>query len=147
MVYAGQIITANMWNRLQPVDYFAQATNLLTRTDATFADIPGATVTFTTTAANASYKVIGVFDCAVGAVGASTRMLGRIVTDGVAESGFAIHEMDDTDRDTVTTTAKGTLASAGSHTIKLQGALSGALATGGTFQVFSQILVTVTEVP
>lgn len=142
---AGEKITAARLNRLRPSTYFAQATSSLTRTDTTYADITGATVTFSTTAANAEYTVIGVFDCAVGTASSTTRMLGRIVTDGVAEGGFAIHEMDTLDRDTDTTVAKGTLASAGSHTIKLQGALSAA-AGSGTFQTFTQIHVTVTEV-
>lgn len=142
---AGETITAARLNRLRPQAYFAQASASLTRTDTTNADITGATVTFTTTAANAEYSVVGVFDCAVGTASSSTRMLGRIVTDGVAEGGFAIHEMDNLDRDTVTTVAKGTLAAAGSHTIKLQGALSAA-AGSGTFQTFTQIHVTVTEV-
>lgn len=142
---AGERITAARLNRLRPSSYFAQASSSLTRTDTTYADIPGATVTFTTVAASAEYTVTGVFDCAVGTVSASTRMLGRIVTDGNAELGFAIHEMDTLDRDTDTTVAKGTLTTAGSHTIKLQGALSAA-AGSGTFQTFTQILVTITEV-
>ncbi|MFD3352730.1 hypothetical protein [Streptomyces fradiae] len=146
MVYAGQIITANMWNRLQPVPYLARASASLTRVDATYADIPGASVPITTTAANAVYVVEAVFDCAVGTASGTTRMLGRIVTDGVAEDSFAIHEMDQADRDTVATMARGTFAAAGAHTIKLQGALSAA-AGSGTFQIYTQVKVTVYEVP
>lgn len=143
---AGERVTATRLNRLLSVNYWAQASASLTRTDTTYADITDATVTFTTETNNATYTVTAVFDCAVGTLSATTRMLGRIMTDGVAESGFAIHEMDDTDRDTVMTTAKGTLATAGSHTIKLQGALSAA-AGSGTFQTFTQLLVTINEVP
>ncbi|MEV2203859.1 hypothetical protein AB0E11_28405 [Streptomyces fradiae] len=146
MVYAGQIITANMWNRLQPVPYLARASASLTKTDTTYTDIPGASVPITTTAANAVYVVEAVFDCVVGGVAASNRMLGRIVTDGTAEDGFAIHQMVQLDRDTVATMARGTFAAAGAHTIKLQGALSAA-AGSGTFQIYTQVKVTVYEVP
>ncbi|URM90425.1 hypothetical protein LUW75_10920 [Streptomyces sp. MRC013] len=145
-ILAGRKVTADEFNRLRTGLYFAQATSSLTRVDATYADVPGASVTFTTTGANAEYAVYAVFDCAVGTAAATNRMLGRIVTDGVAEGGFAIHEMDQTDRDTVATLARGTLAAAGSHTIKLQGALSSA-AGSGTFQAFTQVLVIVSEQP
>ena len=142
---AGEMLTAGRLNRLRGQPYFAQASSALTKTDTTFADITGASITFTTAAANAEYTVDAVFDCAVGTTSASTRMLGRIVTDGVAESGFGIHEMDNLDRDSVATVAKGTLAAAGSHTIKLQGALSAA-AGSGTFQTFTMLKVVVFEV-
>jgi len=145
-ILAGQIVTAGQLNRLRPSTYFAQCSSALTKSDTTNVDITGATVTFSTTAANAEYAVYAVFDCAVGTSSASTRMLGRIVTDGSAEPGFGIHEMDNLDRDTVSAVAKGTLAAAGSHTIKLQGALSAA-AGSGTFQTFTFLMVTVTEVP
>ncbi|WP_228974940.1 hypothetical protein [Streptomyces sp. DH12] len=142
---AGERITAARLNRLRPSTYFAQATGPLTRTDTTYAAIPGASVTFSTSTAGAEYTVDAIFDCAVGTASASTRMLGRIVTDGTAEGGFAIHEMDQADRDTVATMARGTLGAAGSHTILLQGALSAA-AGSGTFQAFTQLKVTVTEI-
>lgn len=141
----GDDIEADRLNRLASVPYFAQASSTLTATTTTYADIPGATVTFTTTAPNARYVVWGVFDCRVSVVSSGTRMLGRIVTDGVAEAGFAIHQMVALDADTDTTMASGTLANAGSHTIKLQGALSAASGTG-VFQVFTQVMVLVMEV-
>lgn len=142
---AGERITAARLNRLRSQDYWALCTSALTRTDTTYADITGATVTFTTEAVNAEYNVVATYDCAVGTSSASTRMLGRIMTDGVAESVFGIHEMDNLDRDSVVCTTKGTLTTSGSHTIKLQGALSAAVGSG-TFQTFTSILVTVTEV-
>jgi len=142
---AGDTITADRLNRLPTNFYQAVASSSLTRTDTTYADITGATVTFTTAAANATYAVIAFFDCAVGTTSTTTDMNGRIVVDGVADSGLAKHQMDNLDRDTVGTTAKGTLALAGSHTIKLQGALSAA-AGSGTFQTFTNLLVLVTEV-
>lgn len=144
-IAAGERITAARLNRLQPVDYHAVASASLTRTTTAYADITGATVTFTTTTANASYRVIAVFDCAVGTSSATTDMNGRIDVDGVAGTGLAKHQMDNLDRDSVTLTEKGTLASAGSHTIKLQGALSAA-AGSGTFQTTTNILVIITEV-
>lgn len=144
---AGERITAERLNRLQPKTYSAPATGSLTRVDSTWADIPGCTVTLTTEAANARYDVIGIFDCSVGATSSTVLMDGRLVVDGVADASvFAIHAMDTLDRDTVAQAFDGTLATPGIHTLKLQGTLSGPLATGGTFQVFSKIKVVITEV-
>lgn len=142
---AGERITGARLNRLQPVQYYDLITASLTKTTTTFEDIPGCSVTFTTTADNAAYSVVAVFDCAVGTVSATTDMVGRIVTDGVAETQTARHQMDNLDRDTVSTLALGTLASAGSHTIKLQGALTVA-AGSGTFQIFTGMVITIAEV-
>ncbi|WP_228979727.1 hypothetical protein [Streptomyces sp. DH12] len=145
-ILAGRKVTADELARLRPQMYFARATTARTKTDTVYEDILGASYTFTTTAAGAEYGVFATFDCAVGTTAASNRMLGRIVTDGVAEEDLAIHQMNALDRDTVAALAKGTLAAAGSHTIKLQGALSAASGSG-TFQVFTSLLIIVSEQP
>lgn len=146
-ILAGQKVTAQQLGRLQTKKYSATASGSLTRTDGTWADIPGCSVTLTTETANARYDVIGIFDCSVGATSTTILMDGRLMVDGVADATvFGIHAMDNLDRDTVSQVFDGTLATPGVHTLKLQGALSGSLATGGTFQVFSKIRVEITEV-
>lgn len=145
-ILAGQIVTAGQLNRLRPVTYFAQESSTLTRTVTTAADIPGATVTFNTEAANAVYRVDATFDSAVGTSSATTDMIGTIVIDGATAPVSGRHQMDNLDRDSVYAMATGTLAAAGSHTIKLQGALSAA-AGSGTWQAFTSLIVTIYEVP
>jgi hypothetical protein len=142
---SGERITAARLNRLAPVTYEALASGSLTRTTTTYADVPDATVTFTTVAANAVIVVDAEFDCAVGTTSTTTDMNGRIMVDGVAGVRLSKHQMDTLDRDTDYMFEKFTLAAAGSHTVKLQGALSAA-AGSGTFQVFTSIKVTVYEV-
>jgi hypothetical protein len=145
---AGEIVTAGRLNRLQPVTYEAIASSLLTMTTATPADVPGASVSLTTTADNAAYKVIGVFDAEVLATSTSVLMLGKLVVDGTSQSGVAVYGMDTLDRATVIMTWTGTLGSAGSHTLKLQGNLTASLATGGRFnQGDTKLTATITEVP
>lgn len=144
-ILAGQKVTAAELNRLRTKKYHGECTTALTKTDATFADIAGCSITLTTETAGATYSVVGIFDCAVGTSSASTRMLGRLNVDGAIGTGFGVHEMDNLDRDTVGMTWQGTLAAAGAHTIKLQGALSAA-AGSGTFQLFTRILVFIDEV-
>jgi hypothetical protein len=145
---AGEIVTAGRLNRLQPVTYEAIATALLTMTTATPADVPGASVTLTTAAADAAYTAVAVFDAEVLATSASVLMLGKLVVDGTSQSGVAVYGMDTLDRATVVMTWTGTLGSAGSHTLKLQGNLTASLATGGRFnQGDTKITVTITEVP
>lgn len=143
---SGDRLTSVRLNNIQPVTYFAQADTLLTRTDTTYADISGASITFDTLTDDAIVIVDAEFDCAVGTVSATTDMNGRIMIDGVAEPGLAKHQMDNLDRDSVYTTTRASLFTAGSHTIKLQGALSAA-AGSGTFQTFTCLRVTVYEVP
>jgi hypothetical protein len=142
---SGDRLTSARLSNIQPVTYFAQCDATLTRTDTTYADISGATITFNTATNNAKVVVDAEFDCAVGTLSTTTDMNGRIVIDGAAEPGLAKHQMDVTDRDSVYTTTLATIATAGSHTIKLQGALSAA-AGSGTFQLFTCLRVTVYEV-
>lgn len=146
---SGDRLTSARLSNIQPVTYFAQCDLALTRTDTTYADISGATITFDTATDNAKVAVDAEFDCAVGtAIATGTDMNGRVVIDGAAEPGLAKHQMDALDRDTVYTTTLATIATAGSHTIKLQGALSTTPGGGtqGVFQLFTCLRVTVYEV-
>jgi hypothetical protein len=144
---SGDRMTATRQNHIQPVTYGpAVETSTLTRTTTTYADIEGCSITFTTETDLAVVVMYGVFDCAVGTSSASTDMNGQIVLDGVAEPVLAKHQMDNLDRDSVTCINRNTIASPGSHTVKLQGALSAA-AGSGTFQAFTHLVVEVYEVP
>lgn len=144
---AGETITAGRLNRLQPVDYDAAATSALAVGNSTYADIPGCSITLTTGAANATYKAWAVLDCSVTAVSTTALMVGRHVVDGVVDTGIAVYAMDTLDRATIAMMWRGTLASAGSHTLKLQGALTATVASGGSFlQSDTKLMVTITEV-
>lgn len=104
----------------------ATSSTAISGTPAT--DLTGATITFTTAQPNASVLVTGVFDAqttATGAVG-----VGTCVVDGATQSGQATWGLTTLNaRGTVTQVWNVTLATAGSHTIKLQGALSSASGT------------------
>lgn len=144
---AGQIVTAGQLDRIQPTPYEAVANGSLTSTTTTETDIPGASVTFTTKAANATYQATGTFDCEPLATSSTIMMLGKLNVDGVGQSGVSVHRMNQLDRDTVSMTWTGVLAAAGSHTLKLRGNLSAALGTGGRFQTGdTKLQFTITEV-
>ncbi|MEO3923017.1 hypothetical protein ABGB07_03925 [Micromonosporaceae bacterium B7E4] len=136
MILAGEIVPAGRLGRMQPVTYEAAASSSLDITDSTtISDITGASVTLTTAAANAIAIVDGTFDCNVITTNASTLMLGRLNVDGSDQTAQATYAMDTALRGTVTQTWRVTLASAGSHTLKLRGSLSAASGRGVfTFQ-------------
>ncbi|MEU2180119.1 hypothetical protein [Streptomyces thermolilacinus] len=145
-ILAGGRLEADALLRLRTATYHAKASGPLTRTDTTYAPIPGASLSFTTAMPGAEVSVIAFFDCAVGTAAGGTDMNGRVVVDGTPLSGLAKHQMDQADRDSVGVTEKVTLASVGTHTVELQGALSVA-AGSGTFQAFTNMLVLVNEQP
>lgn len=92
----------------------------LSTASATPADVVGASVTITTTQANASVLVIGVFDMTTTSTGGNG--IGTCALDGVTQSGEAIHALATlNDRDTVMQQWLLTISTPGSHTIKLQG--------------------------
>jgi hypothetical protein len=92
----------------------------LTTTDT---DVAGATVTFTTTRPNARYMCIGTFYFSA-LLANSSIASGKLSVDGATnQSRFANFTGSNTvpDRGTMSQTWVGTLASAGSHTLKLRG--------------------------
>lgn len=127
---------------------FAQASSNLVCT-TTITDVPGATVTITTQVANTVVMVQGVFDFSAinmtaahvgqgslavdGSTVANPKALYTGYTPGVANSNF---------RSTITQVWLVTLASAGSHTLKLQGSRN--LDTGGTTYQIGQNHTTIT---
>ncbi|WP_274031496.1 hypothetical protein [Streptomyces sp. MMBL 11-1] len=144
-ILAGQIVTAGQLTRMQPREYIAAASGPLTAS-TTYALIPGCTITVTTVAANATWSATGVFDCNVTTAHTTNLMVGRLTVDGVAESGLSIHAMDTLDRDTVAMLwGGGTLSAAGNHTFNMEGVINGA-GGAGTFNAYSRLSVTITEV-
>lgn len=119
-ILAGQIVTAAQLNRMQPVTYDAAGTGDLSG-PVSDANVPGATITFTTTTANAVAVVETVFDFNFS--GATVTLgSGRLNVDGVGESRYAIFQQGpgtSSDRSTCGQTYRVTLAAAGSHTLKL----------------------------
>ncbi|WP_432111362.1 hypothetical protein [Streptomyces sp. YPW6] len=133
MILAGQIVTAGQLNRMQPATYDATATTATSvLSNTTIVDVPGATVTLNTTTPNAIYRVVGTFDVLPGATSPTVLVFGFLNVDGSTDSGVAIQGLTSSVRSTVSQTWRGTLAAAGSHTLKLQTALSASLASGAT---------------
>lgn len=131
MPLAGQIVTAQDLDLLQPKYYFAEASANLVRNNTTaVADIVGASITLDTELPDATYKVIGTFDVQIGATGAGN-MLGYMQVDGVTDTGQAAKRMDAVTRDTIVQQWEGQLPSAGTHTFKLQGQTSVATVSAG----------------
>jgi hypothetical protein len=115
---SGEKIRASRLNRIQPVSYLANANGDVPAL-STDVDVPGATITLTTLAANAVYVAVAFFDFDL--TGASTATgTGKLVVDGATQTATANMAGEvTTDRMTPGQTWKGTLASAGSHTLKL----------------------------
>lgn len=143
---AGQTLTAAQLNRVQPTTYIGVASVDLTLS-TTETDVTGATVTFSTQAANAVFVVTGSFDFYASIVSGTTTMQGRCAVDGSSQTGEADATlMTSGSRVPGAKTWRGTLAASGSHTIKLRGLKDVA---AGTYQILSthtRILVVVYEV-
>lgn len=124
---AGEIVTAARLNRIQPVPYQAIASSNLTGIQ-TNADIPGATITLTTLTNSAVYVCHGVFDA--GITGANVAILsGGLSVDGAVQTARGLLQQAagaNNDRVTAAQEWRGTLATAGSHTLKLVGTCSDA---------------------
>ncbi|MFC8862646.1 hypothetical protein [[Kitasatospora] papulosa] len=130
-ILAGQIVKASQLNRMQPrSDAAAADTNLVRNNTTAVGDISGTTITVVTTVPNAVYTAVGTFDVQIGATGAGN-IIGYLNVDGTADSGVAARRMDAVTRDTIAQTWRGVLATAGSHTFKLQGQTSVATASAG----------------
>lgn len=122
-ILAFEIVTAGRLNRMQPVPYSAAASSDL-GIGQTAQDIPGASITLTTVADNATYVAIGSFDFDGSGSGSTANAFGRLVVDGVVQAAEALYQVSSASanvRSVITQTWSGTLAAAGSHTLKLQG--------------------------
>ena len=142
--FAGEIVTATRLNRLQPVSYGVAASGALTLT-TTVTDVPGATITLNTLTANAVYKAWAVFDMVVVTAATGNNMNGYLSVDGAQQTAVAAHEMVAADLDTVAQQWRGTLATAGSHTLKLRGNRSAA-GDGTIAAAHTTLIVEISEV-
>lgn len=117
---AGQRVTAS---RLSRSTLSATSTVSLSPTTS-YADVVGATLTFTTTRPNVEVRVMAVADC--GTLGAAPSSTGILVVqlsvDGFGETNTCIWQGEDDDnRNTTFQDWNVVLAAAGSHTLKLRG--------------------------
>jgi hypothetical protein len=115
---SGMRLTPARLNRLQPATYFVVGSGSVAASQ-TNADVPSASITVTTAMPNAVYTAEAVWD--VDLSGATTATwVGRINVDGSLVTPLATYAAEvATDRATVPQSYRGTLATAGSHTIKL----------------------------
>lgn len=115
---SGEKVRASKLNRIQPTTYIARSSGDVTGA-VTDTDVTGATITLTTLADNAIYDATAFFDFDLtGAV--TTIGIGKLSVDGVLLTPSAFFEAEvTTDRATPGQLWRGTLAAAGSHTLKL----------------------------
>jgi hypothetical protein len=93
---------------------------------STEVDITGATLTFSTVRPNAQFMCTGSFYFSANAAN-TAQAFGKLSVDGTVQTSFAGFTGSNTalDRSNGSQTWIGTLASAGSHTLKLRGVLAG----------------------
>lgn len=142
-ILAGEIVTAARLNRMQPSPYEASITGTLVgpQTDA---DVPAATITLNTIAANAVWVATGVFDFDWTAT-TSTLCQGKLNVDSVVQTLQALAQITGSgvnDRHTTSQHWSGTFAAAGSHTLKLIATIPTNVTVGG----HTRLHVTVYEV-
>jgi hypothetical protein len=121
----------------------ATATQDLTTTEV---DVTGATLTFTTLKANARFMCTGSFYFS--SIAASTGVAaGKLSVDGVVQPAFANFTGDSTTPSRVNSAQSwiGTLAAAGSHTLKLRAVGSAAVAAQRTNATSTSLTIMVFE--
>jgi len=139
---AGERITAARLNRLQSTTYSATGTGTLTG-PVSNADVTDATITLTTETDGATFAAWCVWDVDLSS---ATTGLGfaRLNVDGSLLNPLSTYALDAaTDRLTVPQNYEGTLATAGTHTLKLVATL---VAGQQILGVNTSILVKITEV-
>jgi hypothetical protein len=101
--------------------FFSAASSANQDLTTTEVDVTGATITFTTTVANAKFLAIGSFYFAMIAA-SNTIASGKLAVDGVVQPALANFSGLNTtpDRNTPAQSWTGTLAAAGAHTLKLR---------------------------
>lgn len=125
---AGQRVQG--FNLPSPSTAYAVGSTGLTTSSATYADIVGATVTFNTVNSTAVVLVFGVSDISFNTQVAGAVATFQCVVDGNAQTSVGVFECKqtatNTERATVAQNWQVALATPGSHTIKLQGAVTSA---------------------
>ena len=119
-VYAGNIIYASDVNNVMGRQFEAPCT-VATTVNAAAADVTGASITFTTTTANATVVAHFSADHIVSSASAGTISITFLSIDGVDDNARqGLLDMRTLTRVTVAQSYKFSLAAAGSHTIKLR---------------------------
>lgn len=139
---AGETVTAGKLNRLQPKTYFGVSSSDLAGA-VTDTDIPGCTVTFTTVTDNATFDATGFVD--FDNTGAITSVATAVlVVDGAAQSGLIVYQQGlSSDQMSPGGMWNGTLAAAGSHTLKLIATLPAGISARNPH---SKLRVNITEI-
>jgi hypothetical protein len=137
---AGETVTAAKLNRLQPKTYEEPATGSVAA--ATTADIPGCSITLTTETDGAVFIATGNVDFnPTGVPGGDSQI--RLDVDGVDQAGLIIYRSGTaTDRLPGSHTWRGTLTTAGSHTLKLEATTAANVVVEG---VHTNLVVTILE--
>lgn len=139
---AGENLTAGRVNRLAPKPYWAQANNTLPASSSAV-DVPGASITFSTETAGAT--VVVNWQAAFyhsGVAGALNSVVAVLDTSTVAPMVAFGRQQANTDNVQGAATWQTTIASAGSHTIKLRGTTG----TNCVIQIYTALSITVYEV-
>jgi hypothetical protein len=122
----GEPASADEWNRRLRVTVETAVCSSALGLTTTITDVAGCEVTVETEAANAVYIAYGVFDFEQIAAGTTTIAVGILDVDGTDDTRQAIFNgVADNNRATAAQVWTGVLASAGSHTFKLQGQRAG----------------------
>ncbi len=136
---SGQRVTAAQLNNITWKTLEARSTGNET-VDVVLADVNGATLTITTPVANTVVTVWGYFD--VGTTGGTDTFIGSLNVDGSGvTTGEAHLEGAGSERATVAQSWEVTLASVGSHTLKLRRQKSSAADTVTLFSTHTKIKV------
>ncbi|WP_228991709.1 hypothetical protein [Streptomyces sp. DH8] len=143
-ILAGQTVTAQQLNRLQPKTYRAGTQTAALTGPLTNADVPGIEIAFTTQTAGATItaEIVCDFDPTATVGGLSS---GRLWIDGSGVGEFAVYQQGPGttgDRGSTPQTYREVIPTAGNHTAKLVVTLS----TGVNLNVYSSLLLTVYEV-
>lgn len=141
----GERASAFRINNLQPHFHTATGSANLT-TSGVLTDITGATVTFDTVTAGAGYTAYADF-CYDVVVATTERAEGALLVDGVAASARARWSGEvTTDFGMASQNWTGTIAAAGSHTVKLQANRSGAAGQIDVIAAFTKFTIVIFEV-
>lgn len=143
---AGNKLTAAQLNNLAVKTYEAVCTGAVT-IGTSLVDVTGASVTFTTATNNAVAVVHWSADHSISVASAGTIAIVQLMVDGVdSNSRQSLKDLRTLDRVTIYQKSRLTLATAGSHTIKLRTQKTGAGGTDALQPDHTGLVVAVYEV-
>lgn len=131
---------AATWVRTTEIVESAQSTAIFSLATGAAADIPGVSVGFTTYGANRDVEIVGTIDG--DSTGVTDIGIVTCVVDGVTTLAGELH-WGPVGRASYAKTWKTTIATAGAHTVKLQGKKSGSTNNFNTYQTHTNIVADV----